>query len=609
MLDDVHLLRSAGALGALRTVVEHVPDGCLLVLAGRAEPEIPIARLVTSAHLHRIDATSLAMTEDEGVRLLDAAGVEIDVGQARDLVACAEGWPAGLYLAALAVREHESPAAAATQFRGSERLVADYLRDEVLQALPAETLEFLLATSILDRLSGSACDAVTGSTGSAERLEQLARSNLFVVPLDNVGETYRYHHLFAEMLCSELWRRDAERARGLARRASAWCEGAGDLDSAIAHARAAGDLDRVLGLIWRVTPMYLGDGRAATVSRLLDDFDLEQRSRTPVLAVASAWESLTVGDVAAVDQWLGAAERFDPATVLPDGTPLPAAVALLSALVAKDGITQMCEDAERSIATLVDDSLFQAVAHFLAGSAQLLSGDTARARTFLDEAVRRSFPWVVATAAQALAQLAQLEWAEGDPREARRLVDRALGIVDEQQLSERPAMVLVYAAAAVLQAADGDFAEAREQAKHSAFLLDRFVGVAPWGAIEARVLLARVALMLGDLATARAEVNEADRLLARYPDSGSLAESCASVRRTVDDTASLVGGSSVALTPAEFRVLRMLPTHLSFGEIAGQLFVSRNTVKTQAIAVYRKFGVSSRAAAVEHAQRMGILER
>ncbi len=226
VLDDVHLLHSSGSVAVLELLADQMPLGSQLVLAGRSDPPLSLPRMRANGELLRIGADSLAMSEPEAQMLLAHAGVELDGRALESLVVQIEGWPAGLYLAAIALRESENPAAAAERFAGHDRLVADYLRDEALRTFPGELREFLVRSSVLDRLSARVCDDVLERTDSARMLEEIDTSNLFLVPLDRRGEWYRYHHLFRDMLGGELDRLDPSIKSALHARASTWWEAA-----------------------------------------------------------------------------------------------------------------------------------------------------------------------------------------------------------------------------------------------------------------------------------------------------------------------------------------------------------------------------------------------
>ncbi len=607
VFDDVHMLRTPEALGIIATLVAHVPTGSQVVIAGRREPELSLPRLMMQGRMTRLDTSSLAMSDAEGRELLLAAGVELSPRTGKGLVETTEGWAAGLYLASLALRGDPSPELAAQRFNGADRLMVDYARDEMLRALDPDLVDFLVRTSVLERLSGPLCDAVLQQTGSTATLEQLARSNLLLIPLDREGNWYRYHHLLADMLRSELGRREPGGESELHRRAADWWEAAGNVSHAILHAHAAGDERRAAELVWRAAPIFISGGRAATVAQWLDRFSEDEVRRQPILVLTRAWWALGSGDFAAIAHWTAIAERFEPDTTLPDGTPVRAAVALLAALVGNDGLTRQRDDARRAVELHPADNPYRVLALGLEGTAHRLLGDPRAARSNLEEAVRQGGGLLPAMVAPALAQLAALAVDEEDWTEAARHVDRALRMVTEHDLGAKPPHTALFAVATIVHAHDGDVALAAREAKHAWALLDSLVGISPWMAIDARLYLARAAVTTGDAATARQAIREADRLLSKYPDPGVLPDRLETARAQADAAIAPLGAGVPALTPAELRVLRFLPTHLNFGEIAEQLFVSRNTVKTQALSVYRKFGVSSRTAAVEHAQAVGIL--
>jgi LuxR family transcriptional regulator, maltose regulon positive regulatory protein len=482
------------------------------------------------------------------------------------------------------------------------------LREETLRALPDRSREFLIRTSVLDQVSGPLCDAVVERSDSATMLEDLARSNLFVVPLDRRGEWYRYHHLFSDLLRSELRRREHSLQPVLHQRASAWLDGHGDADGAIGHALAAHDMERVAALIWRDAPAFLTTGRAETVGRWLEPLTLDEIAAHPPLALTKAWWSLTAGDTAAIDHWAAVASNAGSEASLPDGTSLRSAVVLLRALVGKDGLTRMRDDAALAFELDHAGSPYRPLARHLEGSALRLLGDHDGARASLEEGERLAGALSPATYVQCLVQLAMLALDEREWPEAGSLLDRAMRVVDQYFLGERPAMAGVYAAAALTHVRAGETVEARAESKHGLWLLESLTDVAPWYAVETGLVLARTNLLLGDVATARTLVNQAERTLNRYPDAGTLPERLRELVRMMDAETVPVGLEATPLTPAEMRVLRYLPTHLSFEAIADELFVSRNTVKTQAIAVYRKLGVSSRALAVEEARELGLIE-
>ena len=227
VLDDLHFVSDSTSLDAVAALLAHVPEGSQIVVASREAPPLPLARLRAQGRVHEIGADELRLNAEEAAALLRHASVDLDESAVSELTARTEGWPAGLYLAALSLRADGSEAEGARTFRGDDRFVADYLHFELLSRLTADDVRFLTRSSVLDRMCGGLCDAVLGRQDSATVLESLERSNRFVVPLDRRRTWYRYHHLFRDLLRSELERREPGIAPELQRRAMAWCEANG----------------------------------------------------------------------------------------------------------------------------------------------------------------------------------------------------------------------------------------------------------------------------------------------------------------------------------------------------------------------------------------------
>jgi LuxR family transcriptional regulator, maltose regulon positive regulatory protein len=360
-------------------------------------------------------------------------------------------------------------------------------------------------------------------------------------------------------------------------------------------------------LIWCNAPVYLSRGRTATVGRWLEPFTSDEVAASPPLALAAAWWSLTAGDTANIGHWASLAEHASD-EILPDGTPLRSAVLLLRALASGEGITSARDDAAMAFELDRSDSPFRPIARFVEGSALRLLGEPQLARDRLEDGARLAGVLHPATHVHCLSQLALLDIEEGALSQGASLSDRALQLVERYALGERPGMALAYATAALAHARRGETADARAATKHGLWLLEKLTGIGPGLIADAALSLARASLLLGDVNATRMLVREAHRILARYPDSGLLQDRLREVDRMTDASSVPVGLAATPLTPAEMRVLRYLPTHLSFEAIAEELIVSRNTVKTQAIAAYRKLGVSSRAEAVEQARELGLLD-
>ncbi len=249
VLDDLHAVANPSCLDVLAALFEYVPAGSQIAIASREQPAVPLARWRAQGMVHEIGVADLRMDERETGLLLEEAGVELETSELSDLTERTEGWPAGLYLAALSMQAGAPSSAGAAGFAGDDRFVSEYFRLELLSRLSPAEAQFLMRTSVLDRMCGGLCDAVLETTGSAHTLEALERRNRFVVPLDRRGEWYRYHHLFGQLLRNELERSEPEIVPELNRRAMDWCI-ANDLpEAAVVYGHAAGETDTVAGLV------------------------------------------------------------------------------------------------------------------------------------------------------------------------------------------------------------------------------------------------------------------------------------------------------------------------------------------------------------------------
>ena len=223
VLDDVHLLRNREGQAALSALADHVPEGSRLVLSGRAEPALRVPRLRAEGRILEIGPAQLTLTREEAALLLANAGVVLDEDEVAELHRRTEGWPAGLYLAALYLREGGLVAGATVSFSGDDRFVSDYVESEFLARISRGQRAFLTRSAVLERMSGPLCEAVLSMPGSGATLAELARSNMLLVPLDRHGEWYRYHHLFRDMLLAQLHRQEPGLMPVLRRRAARWC--------------------------------------------------------------------------------------------------------------------------------------------------------------------------------------------------------------------------------------------------------------------------------------------------------------------------------------------------------------------------------------------------
>jgi LuxR family maltose regulon positive regulatory protein len=524
------------------------------------------------------------------------------------LVERTEGWAAGLYLAGLSLRGREDAKAFIASFHGDNRHVADYLGAEVLARQPDAIRTFLLRTSILERLSGPLCDAVLEAEGSAALLRDLERSNLFLVPLDDHREWYRYHQLFAELLRVELANRDAALIPALHQRAAAWHRDAGNIDEAIHHASAAGEFAEAGALIAQHWLAYWRRGRVATVARWLEGLPEEAIMADPPVAFVAAW----IGGFAGAsrqqtEHWLAAVEVDGWDGPLPEGiSSLAFGAAMARAALLFDNVGRSVDAARRALELAgPEPSPYWWMAQAALGHGLYLSGQSAAAAPRLEELVRRvsasAQPYAVVTA---LAVLSLIAGDQDDDRTATALARRAVAVADTQGLSAEPLCGIAYMAMGRALARHGEFAEAEELLERALELLG----------IDSMLVQRALALLLlasvrrggGDLPGARALVERARELIERFADPGSLPALLQQAQRALGSKPRPVEAAA-PLTERELAVLRLLPTRLSSREIGRELYVSANTVRTHVKAVYRKLGVTTRAEAVVRARELGLL--
>ena len=351
VLDDYHLVSHHRCHTQVEGLLRDLPETVRVVLLTRATPPLELARLRAAGEVADIAMTDLRLTRSEaGALVFTVAGVALDDSDLSALLARTEGWPAGVYLAALSLRGHTSPHAFIDQFTGNNRFIADFLAEEVLNRQAPDVRQFLLRTSSLDRFTAPLCDAVTGRTDSARLIERLERENLFLIPADEHRVWYRYHYLFAQMLRGELARAQAQPRLVplLHRRASAWHRETGSTEEAIAHALSAGDTDGAVELITTHWHDFADAGLITTVRDWLGSLGEGRIAGNPVAAHATAWVAAVCFDVDTVRRWLRvieAAEGHPGASALPDGIrSFASSAAMLRATFGFGGVRAMVDD-------------------------------------------------------------------------------------------------------------------------------------------------------------------------------------------------------------------------------------------------------------------------
>jgi LuxR family maltose regulon positive regulatory protein len=608
VLDDVDAAASPETVAALRALIGELPSGSRVAVGCRADPGLLPARRLLDGGTARLTAVDLAFDAGEARALLAGRGIAVTDAALDHLMHRTEGWPAGLALAALRIAGAPDAEAAALAFAGDDRLVADYLRETVLDALPPATLAFLTRASVLDRLTGPVCDAVLGEPGSGELLCALERQNVPLVPLDDRREAFRLHRLLGDMLRAELLRREPDAAVDLHRRAGAWHEAADDHAGAVRHALASGEAARAERLAWAAFPAALTRGEVGGLRAMLERFGVDAVARSAPLSLMAAWcDAEGRGDL--TGHHLASAERAPAPADAGIAATVAVAMTTLRAMLARTGPAAMARDAAAAYAAASDDGPWRAWTRFLEGVALLLDGDSGAARVPLEEGVERAGRLAPSVHALCLAQLALLLIDDEEDVRALMLARRARAVVEEWGLGSQASAALTYVACGLANARCGRAAEARDDLRDARRVLSDAGDACAWLAVQARVAAARVGIAVGDEAAAREALAECERFLGDLVDVPLLREAVEDLRRHVQPVPEGDAACLSSITAAETRVLLLLPTHHSFREIGDLLFLSRFTVKSHAHALYRKLGVSSRGEAVERARALRILTR
>ncbi|MED5813885.1 AAA family ATPase [Mycolicibacterium sp. 050232] len=603
VLDDVHALLVDGAIDALRAVVDLAPNSTTLVLVGRQIPALDLARRRLQGYVVEIGIPELKLSGSEGTAAFAALGAGIDKATIARVLDKCEGWAAGVVMAALALRDG-APAEAVT---GRHRLVADYLVEEVLSQLEPDTAVFLTESAILERFCAEELDTLLGRSDSAAVLDAIIHSgNMFLVSIDAQGIWFRYHQLFGDLLRARLRDRHPARFRELAARAADRLASVGDIDGALAQALVAEDRAQAAALVG-VDAVRLGfDGRAGVLARRLSLIDEQTFTDYPDAAIARAWLGVMTGDAELIQRSLLTASAADSGQPLADGTPsVEVAAALIGSLLGVGGVAEVIRYAETVCGA--GDHLVNpwwGAATTMKGAALSMLGEPEQARATLESAlpVLEDLPGFQAAV---LAHLAALDLGDGDLSAAVSHSNAARSIVDSRDLSDMVPMVVVYAVDALVRARRGDVAGARSAVRATERLLDRLGDLSARTALTAHVLVAGAAVEIDDTELCDRHLGEAQRAYRREPEAVGIGRWLDRIRDV--SSARAARGARPSLTTAELRLLPHLATHLSLQRIADELVIGRETVKSQAKSIYRKLGVSSRAAAVAEADKLGLL--
>jgi LuxR family maltose regulon positive regulatory protein len=605
VLDHIDAVHSRASRKLLSMLIARSPQGSTVALAARTALRFSNAALSERGGLCEISVEELALSRREAQLLLQRANADLDKQETADLIELCEGWPAALYLSSLSL--HDGTTALRPSRPGeNDRYLADYIRTEYLSELRPRDVRFLRRSSILSNLSGPLCKAVVQDDDSERELDKLARAHHVLVPVATGRDSYCFHRLIRDHLRRELVVEEPHIIPALHRRASDWFERHGDPESALDHADAAGEPDRVAAIIVATAIPAYGRGRAADLERRLAHFDeTAHLERYPAVALHGSWVHARRGRVAEAERWLEIAER-GARRRRQEAAALRPRIAVVRAALCRHGVRRMLADAGTALVALPPSSQWYPAALHMRGSAAMLLGSADEADSLLAEAVRAAeVQGCTETGMIATSQLSLLARARNDLERADLLSGQAREIAQEGELEAYPTFAIALAASALTALRHGYWAEGRELVAASEPLRPSVTQALPWLAVSTRLELARCYLTFRDAAATRALVAEIDAILEVRPRLGNLAEQAAQLRSEARTLAAPAEAAPAGLTGAELRLLPLLATHLSFREIADQLNVSRNTVKTQAISIYRKLGVSGRSEAMAAAAGRG----
>ena len=615
VLDDYHLVTSTQVHTSVATLLGHSPPQLHLVLVTRADPTLPLSRLRVREELAELRAEDLKFSADEALEFFnDRLGTPLSERDVLRLLARTEGWAAGLQLAALQLRSRADPSAFIERFTGADWHIVNYLGEEVLTSQPPLVREFLLATSVLNRMCAPLCDVLTGRADGAELISEIHRANLFLIPLDDEHRWFRYHHLFGGLLRHELASTAPDRPSVLHRRAAQWYADHDDAAEAIGHALASGDdslSTRLVAANWR---QPFNAGQLETVRMWVAALPAELVAADASLSAARVWVALDTGRLEEVGDALDAAEASGP----PDTQ-----LMVLRALhMYKTGDVGGTAGRLREI-SLSDDPFVATVHRLVQGISSMWLGDADRARELLTEAARRAegdgnrLAYIYAEGCLALLAVDRedLTLAGSLVLDAESAVGQTLS--DSHFVAMFPAL-----AGARLGRKRADWAGARRAAAAAVELGRRGAGrVELAAALLTAAAVGRICPPPGpppspgsDAADPEvvpidpaAMVREARGIVRHCADPGPLVTTWLAEEQRAEAMRTRQEGLIEPLTDREFAILRLLPAPTTLRELASALFVTPNTLKTHLRAIYRKLGAESREEAVIRAHDRGLI--
>lgn len=600
-VDDVETQSPLDVIGALMLKARGRLE---LVVASRSHSRLPFGLLRARGDLLELTAEDLALDLAESEELLRAVGIE-GVDTVSSIFDTTEGWPVATYLMALAVAEG-APLRGNPQVRGDHVYLADYFREQLIENVPSHLRSFLLRSSVLSRMSGELCDYVLETEHSAKTLTDLEGTNLLVIPLDRTRTWYRYHSLLQGYLRSELHRQLPEYEPGLHERASTWFEAKGFDELAMEHARAADDQDRVASLLTQSARSLFASGQYESLSGWLDWLEeMEALGNYPELAAIGAFAHALGGDA-------GRAERNALFAYNDDGHPRrdadmgPLAL-MVRACLAPRGVDRALVDARAAHEMLQHDPEWAHVTLGVLALATVATDGIDAAEPLWTVALLRSDSigarpaLTVSKAMRAITDIHKGDWESADMH-----LGDTVEKIEGSGLGSYVTSSLALVAGARIAIHKGDLAAGRSHMAAAMAIRPQLTYALPVYSVLTLHQAARAYIELADIAGARRVMRDAESVLAQRPQLGTLLEDHEAIKKTLAALPTGTVGPS-SLTGAELRLLPLLVTHLTYPEIGERLYVSKYTVKTQAMSIYRKLGVSSRNEAVMKAREIGLI--
>jgi len=603
ILDDFHRLSHGPASESVAWFIQNLPRSFQLVIATRTEPSLRLPVLRVRDDLVELRADDLRFSLEEADAFLNGRlGLGLAADDVATLVSRTDGWPAGLYLAALSLHHASDKHAYVKGFGASSRHVLDFLVTEVLEREDPAVQTFMRRSAVLERLTGPLCAAVTGEANSTHMLADLSATNLFLTPLDEEGDWYRFHTLFRELMNIELARREPALVPTLHARACAWHRDQGNLEEAVDHALEAGAFAEAAALIETSWIWFYSHYRQATVLAWLRRFPDELVKDNPVLLLVKAWMLALArrwGESAQILQEVEQREE-DHQGPLPGGlTSVEAGVALLRAASPSGDVGSLTAQSLRTVTLEGPGSPWRPVACWAVGRGLYFSGEPEEAEDWFEEAID-----LAAETGHAIMQASSLSYCSKIAGDAGRL--------DEQELFAKQATDVLSAEgieeeAGTIYSAQGAALGALGNFDEGILCFDRALTLARRRGepLDLADILLRQAMLLrglGDGERAAASIAEARSVIDSCRDPGNLGERLAALEPQVEAQA-----EDSEVSHSERRVLRLMNTQLTFREIGNELYLSRNTVHSHTSSIYRKLGVSSRADAVRRARERGLI--